>query len=184
MGRSWVLCEGGCRVSNVAKFGDFRRLVVEVLQWSVGVGSFEEEVGLDGRLLWFFLGLLGFSPPVECTRERGRSGVCSGWLPSGFLPQVWFVGFLPLGFSDCLSSCPWQKPRPRFAGGWRCAGAAGLAMVCCRLGVGWWLKKKGGRQRGEGCCNRRRRERNKRRRRNRKEEERRKERKKKRKKNS
>ena len=114
-------------------------------------------------------------------REGAPGSVLDGLLwssPTGLV----FVGFLPLGFSDCLLSCPWQKPRPRFAGGWRCAGAAGLAMVCCRLGVGWWLKKKGGRQRGEGCCNRRRRERNKRRRRNRKEEERRKVRKKKRKK--
>ena len=100
-GRSWVLCEGGCRVSKVADFGDFRRLVVEVPPWSVGVGSFEEEDRLDGRLLWFFLGLLRFSPPVECTRERGRSGVYSGWLPSGFSPTglvCWlsYVGFLGL----------------------------------------------------------------------------------------
>ena len=35
-----MVCEGCCRVSSVAKFGDFWRLVVEVLQWSRCVGGF------------------------------------------------------------------------------------------------------------------------------------------------
>ena len=101
--RSWVGCEGGCRVSKMAKFWDFRRLVVEVFPWSVGVGSFEEEVGLDGRLLWFFLGLLGCPLPVECTRERGSSGVCSGWPPLVFSHRSGFCWLSSIGFLGLLA---------------------------------------------------------------------------------
>ena len=42
-GRSWVPCGGGYPVNSVAKFGDFRRHVVEVLQGKRCVGSVEEK---------------------------------------------------------------------------------------------------------------------------------------------
>ena len=73
-----MLCEGGCRVNPVAKFGDFRRLVVEVLQWRRCVELGEEENGLKMASVGEFSGFLGL---VSCslllgesTRERGRSG--------------------------------------------------------------------------------------------------------------
>ena len=107
--RSWVGCEGGCLASKMAKFWDFRRLLVVVLQWSRCVGGFFGEkmgsaglLGVNSRVFsWFPL-------LVECTREREICASVLDGLPL-VSPQVWSFCFPPLlGF--CSLFVPMAEP--------------------------------------------------------------------------
>ena len=105
-GRSWVLCEGGCPVNSVAKFGDFWRLVVEVLQWKRCVGSFEEKSWVF-KVCWVILwvvSLVSSSGRVP-TGERNVGGCVLDVYPGVFVPGLYWFFFLAflLGFLGCTS---------------------------------------------------------------------------------
>ena len=103
-----MLCEGGCPASKVAKFEDFRRLVVVVLQWSRCVGGFFGKNGFRRSVVGEFSGFLLVSSPGGVHKGEGGLWVCSGWPPLVSSPQVWFCSLLCwvlLSFR-----CPWQKP--------------------------------------------------------------------------
>ena len=107
-----MLCEGGCRVNSVAKFGDFRRLVVEVLQWNVCWKSFEKENGFPRSVLWVNSGFLaGFLALVECTRERKEFCGCSECVPPRLFS--WSLVFIFLVSPPSFDLFP-----PCFLAGW------------------------------------------------------------------
>ena len=100
-----MFCEDGCRVNLVAKFGDFRRLVVEVLQWNVCCLFFEKKRWVQMAVGEWILGfLLGFSSWWSA-QGRGRSFVDVLEVFSGRLlqPPYWFGSFAFVGFLGLLA---------------------------------------------------------------------------------
>ena len=133
-------CEGGCLASKVAKFEDFRRLVVVVLQRSRCVGGFFGKNGFRRSVVGEFSGFLLVSSPGGAHKGEGGLGIvveAAGSFShrSGLLFSS-SVGFL------LFSSFPWQSLSLGLQEG-RGAGVADLATMRCRLWVGWWLKKGG-----------------------------------------
>ena len=103
-----MLCEGSCPASKVAKFEDFRRLVVVVLQRSRCVGGFFGKNGFRRSVVGEFSGFLLVSSPGGV--HKGEGGL--GAVVDGFLwvsPQVWSFCFSPLlGF--CSLFIPMAEP--------------------------------------------------------------------------